>query len=602
MKKKTFMGIMALIAAMLLSVSGTCFAQETVFVDQTLSGTTRLWTGLAYSFSTPAADGNRGVNTSGQTAYGIISGLTEVGAGLHPAGNPSQKALGATPFAVWDSDANADDILDRIVFAAAPAGMPQYWSSSTAYVQPAVISGETNAFVVLIQSGATHAVANSFAAGANNGMSGATLAMIDGATMTINWAFGIPENAQRSGASYYISNAFAGETAYFPTQLTVWTPGTVLDTTGATIYGTSGVSSVGAESAASVWAVTNWGALITNGTTAWPANQAYAGVGSNGRLNVFDTGRVTAVSVSAISGFVAAPVISGESVFYVGYNGNIGGITVYQLDKDDLGPVGGVINASTVKPVSIRPDRFMPTPVASGGSLFVVCNQGGVTVYDTQDLTTSFGVGGRTVGQLGANGAGTGGSFLLPAGAVGTGVTASPVVYEYDNEGDPLPDPYIVFCGTSAVTCYQISNGLGTNTRAWWYNFAANISPASQIWGTPAVSNGFVYVPVVWGANGTIFVFDIDAGNNAWVARHDLNGPIYADPIVVNTDIWSVSLGNAPQSASVYKFQEAGTGRALANPYWTQFKFDAAKTGHNTLVDDDDFFPSDGGCFISTVK
>jgi hypothetical protein len=344
--------------------------------------------------------------------------------------------------------------------------------------------------------------------------------------------------------------------------------------------------------------------MITNGTTDWPANQAYAGIGSNGQLNVSD-GLATKVSVSAISGFVASPVISGESVFYVGYEGG-GGITVYQLDKDDLGgftggaqnAVGGVIYAATVKPVGValnRADRFMPTPVAvedtrGGVSLVVVCNQGGVTVYDTQDLALG---GGRTAGYVG--------NIVNPRFTT-TGVTASPVVWERDVEGDLLTDPYIIICGSSAVSCYQVSNGLATNTPAWTYSFAANISPASQIWGTPAVSNGFVYVPVVWGANGTIFVFDIDAGNNAWVARHDLNGPIYGDPIVVNNEVWGISLGTAAQSTQIYQFEENGLGRAFANPYWTQFKFSAEKTGDNTLQEDDDFFGSDGGCFISTVK
>jgi hypothetical protein len=608
MKKRTFMGVMALIAAMILSVGGTCFAQDTVFVDQTLSGMTRVFTGLAYSTSTADADGIRGVDTSGQTAYGIISGITGVLAGYHPAtANGRTGPFGATPFAVADLDVDNNDLIDLIDFAAAPAGMPTYWSSASAYVQPAVISGETNAFVVIVQ--ASNGVENGFVAGQPSSfMSGASLVMIDGATMTINWDFGIPEyalNLPGGGASYYPTFTSSSETPYFPTQLTVWTPGTVLDATGATIYGTSGTSNLVAAGA-SVWAITNGGAMILNGTTSWPTFQAYGGVGSNGQLNVSD-GLAAKVSVSGISGFLAAPVISGESVFYVGYGIN-GGITVYQLDKDDLGgftagaqnAVGGVIYAATVKPVAIdaaleRADRFMPTPVTvtnprGGVSLVVVCNQGGVSVYDTQDLAIG---GTRTAGYVG--------NILNPL-VTTTGVTASPVVWERNTEGDLLTDPYIIMCGSSAVSCYQVSNGLATNTPAWTYSFAANISPLAQVWGTPAVTNGFVYVPVVWGANGTIFVFDIDAGNNAWVARHDLNGPIFGDPIAVNNEIWGVSVGQAAQPAQIMRFEENGLGRAFANPYWTQFKFDAGKKGDNTLQEDDDFFPGSSGCFISTVK
>jgi hypothetical protein len=620
MKKRTFMGVMALIAAMILSVGGTCFAQDTVFIDVTLSGTSRMNTGLAYSLSTSDADGARGIDTSGATTYGILSAVT----GPMPFPTSARGAFGATPWAASDLDANADDILDVLAFAPAPAGMPAYWSSSTAFVQPTLISGETNAYVVSIQAGYNHGVDNGFVAGnVNNGMTGTTIAMIDGATMAINWAFPMPENAQFYGGSSVFYLTGTGASRYYNTPLTVWTPGTVLDTTGATIYGTSGASAsaaAGPGGGASVWALTNWGALITNGTTTWPI-QAYGGAGSNARLNVSD-GLAAKVSVSGLSGFVASPVISGESIFYVGTNG-AGGITVYQLDKDDLGgftagaqnAVGGVIYAATVKPVGVAQlfsDQFMPTPVTvtnpnapagtSGVSLVVVCNQGGVTIYDTADLGLPPGQAGRTIGQLGQNGAGTAGSFLLPA-ATFTGVTASPVVWERNTDGDLLADPYIIFCGTSAVTCYQVSNGLATNTRAWWYDFAANVSPAAQIWGTPAVSNGFVYVPIVWGANGTIFVFDIDAGNNTFVARHDLNGPIFSDPIVVRNEVWGISQGNAAQSVQLYRWEEDGLGRAFGNPYWTQFKFDAGKTGANTLLEEDRFVPGDDDtCFISTIK
>jgi hypothetical protein len=347
------------------------------------------------------------------------------------------------------------------------------------------------------------------------------------------------------------------------------------------------------------------GTMITNGTTSWPLDEnQYSGTGTGNILVKATT------SVGGISGFVSAPAISGESAFYVGYSQAAGAVTLYQLDKDDLGgftggvqnAVGGVIYSAPIRVGVDWSDHYMPTPVVSGGSIFVVCNNGGVTVYDTQDLEFQ---GGRTLGYVG--------EILLGANAQ-TGVTASPVVYETNSDGSARTDPYIIMCGSSAVSCYLISDGLSGNSRQWWYNYANKAGGADDtIWGTPAVSNNYVYVPVWSTADNTgwIDVFNITGraslanDEQAPTATHRLNGPAVASPIVVNRDMFTLAFGTAGNPARAYKFDESTrlTDERYAHAYWTQFKFDAAKTGENTVVEEEDYVPgSSGGCFISTIK
>lgn len=573
MKSKAFKGIMLLVAAMIFSAGGTCFAQETVFIDTGSSGTTRVFYGPVYS---------TGPN-SGASAYGLIGDPALVT-------GPSA----ATPFAIARKIKDAAG--DMNLVWAADTLAPDF-SGATPVGSPAVISGNTNAFVVAANAldDSTIQVAN-FDRTTSIG-TGVTVMMMDGATMTANWKRGIPEAGPGTR-----TNIMDPTNPYFPTELTIWKPkkGRKLDATGVTIYGTTGADA--ALSGASVWSLTNWGAPAGGGTwdagsgmTAWPtAAGSYTLKGSN--TNIFVGGSGSG-SVAEIDGFVASPVISGNSVFYVGYDVVNAGITAYQLDKDNLG--GGVIYAATVRADNADwSDRFMPTPVVSGGSMFVVCNQGGVTVYDTQDLDTT-----RTAGYIG--------NILLPQGA-NTGVTASPVIYKKKGK----KDPHIIMAGTSAVTCYKISDGLASNERQWWYDFAANIGAGSQIWGTPAVAGGYVFVPVVdsIGGDGTIYAFKINQapdmanGQLNFVDQYNLNSGAYASPIVVNRELWAFSHGLAPaSSAQAMKWNVnnlLSKDDVKAHSYWTQFKFDAAKTGDATLVkEEDELYPDDdSGCFLSTIQ
>ena len=608
MKHKAFMGIMLLVAAMIFSAGGTCFAQPSgdVYIDTDQSGTTRVFYGPV--FSSADRDNNRNIG-SGATAYGI-------------AGDPASPLSGATPFAIARKITDGAGNMN-LVWPADTYSVD--FSGATPLGSPAVIAGATNAFVVAVQAfddGAIQ-VAN-FTDGRSHPVgdpkTGVTVMIMDGATMTDNWKVGIPEMPVGS-----LTNVLTSGAPYFPTQLTVWKPkgGTKLDATGVTIYGTSTADQVyaGNTSGASVWSLTNWGAPAGGGTwdagsgmTAWPlwaVADAYTLTGSDGNVFVGGTGNG---SVANIDGFVAAPVISGDSVFYVGTDAALaingvgttsGGITVYQLHKDHLDQ--GVVYAATVKPNSTAQtwsDRFMPTPVAvphkSGASLFVVGNQGGVTVYDTQDLDTT-----RTIGHIG--------NVLLPAGTF-TGVTASPVIYKKEDR----KDPYIIMCGTSAVTCWSVSDGLASvpTQRKWWHNFARSVGAGAEIWGTPAVAGGYVWVPVVDTTfnTGAIYAFkitadpDIVATNELdYVDVYPLNSGAYASPIVVNRELWAFSYGLAPaSSAQATKWDVSNLlddDDVKAHSYWTQFKFDAAKTGDATRVDDEDYYPGDSsGCFLTTIK
>jgi hypothetical protein len=608
------MGIMLLVAAIIFSAGGTCLAQDTKIVDPTLSGTTRLFYGPVFSWA--AADNQRGIG-SGASCYGII--------GDPFADFTLNYYTAATPFVV------ARDILD------AGLNMNLVWADDSLAVNltgttpiscPVLLSGETSAFVVAVQAGRANPLSPNFDEVANftgqnqttPATSGVTLMLIDGQTMTANWVRGIPEYPVAGGFFPNVRGETGVNPPYFPTQLTVWTPNETLDATGATIYGTSGAGLINRISGASVWSFTNWGALAANGTgtTTWPGlfnGASYNFTGSNQVIAVNGGGTA---SVAAIEGFVGSPVISGESIFYIGYassagigwggveGGNGAGITLYQLDKDALGPVGategGVINAAPIQEDFVAraySHRYMPTPVASGGSIFVVGYEGGVTVYDTQDLVWG---GNRTAGYLG--------QLLLPANTF-SGVTASPVVLQTGQN-----DPYIIMCGTSAVTCWNISDGLASvpTQRRWWYDFAAHIGVNSQIWGTPAVADGYVFVPVAdfVGSDGAVYAFDIDAtpdlanGELQWAEQYNLNSEAVASPILIDRQLWAFSFGTAAaNNARVTQWDVSNliSDDYSAQNYWTQFKFDAAKTGDGTKIDDDDdYVEGSSGCFLSIVR
>jgi len=126
-----------------------------------------------------------------------------------------------------------------------------------------------------------------------------------------------------------------------------------------------------------------------------------------------------------------------------------------------------------------------------------------------------------------------------------------------------------------------------------------------------------VWVPVIdtIGGDGAVYAFKINARAADLTAAGELNpADVYplnsgavASPIVVNRELWAFSHGLAPaSSAQATKWAVKNlldNDDVKAHSYWTQFKFDAAKTGDATRVDDDDYYPGDSsGCFLTTIK
>jgi hypothetical protein len=305
-----------------------------------------------------------------------------------------------------------------------------------------------------------------------------------------------------------------------------------------------------ADTGVSVWAIDADTGLFTTS------------VAGNANVTGFQT-----IGTSGVSCVHAAPVISGNSLFIIGHSTQAGGgNTIFQFDKHDL--LAGVSNEATINLVADTSDQWIPTPCVTGGSIFVVDNDGGVSVFDTQNLAQVD-------------------NELVFGERLTTGVTAGPVT----------DGTYIVFSGTSRVRCCLVNNVSAGVSKQWEYEFGANWS----IWATPVISNGFVWVT----AN------DLSAGVNAattrrFTLRDTFDGNpqtikahgklVYSSPIIVSSDLWTVT--HAPV---VEKTNQPDIARGWN--YWTQFKFDAAKTGNNTRPEGDRHIPGgDSGCFISTIR
>jgi hypothetical protein len=302
-----------------------------------------------------------------------------------------------------------------------------------------------------------------------------------------------------------------------------------------------------------------------------------------------------------VSSVFAAPVISGNSLFVVGYHVAGGaGISVFQFDKRDLtvttdSNLGAALNAANVIPpggltYNATIGRVTPTPAAqSGGTLYITDWAGGVTLYDTQDLTQLFAYGT---------------DFGLPVTA--SGVTASPVA-----SATRLLIPW-----TSSVSCFatnpgseNVAGGSGVSL-VWEYDFDEGAGVGDnryQIWSTPAMSNGHAWVTVLDTASGnasTIWRFalnDTFDGNPTVVSTEP---QMYAAPIVVGDNRDDDEDGNlwfCSYNPTVDRIDQSAW--ASAANFWAQFKFDGARGGDNTIEEDDDVPPGDSsGCFISTLK
>jgi len=328
-------------------------------------------------------------------------------------------------------------------------------------------------------------------------------------------------------------------------------------TSAASIYGVSG---------SSVQGIVSTGDIGSSSVSVWQYN---SGDGSLTSTTAFS------IATSGVSNAHAAPVISGGSVFYI--VSSLTGISIVQFDKQDLTVGGdnimgaGVASAWVVEPLNTTAGnnaQFIPTPCVSGDSIYVVDNLGGLTRYYTQDLSSTWMFQFNTTNQA-------------------AGVTASPVT----------DGTYLVLCSASSVSNYEIDN-LSGNSIEWAHDFG---NPARyQIWQTPVISNGYVWVLVRDLTAGDTQIHRFQLADNTTDGNRSLLQTIadsYADHIVVNDDIWT-----ATYNPTVERIPQTNFARGYS--YWPQFKFDAAKTGHNTEPADPDQPPAgtSGGCFISTIK
>jgi len=511
-------------AIMAVGFAGTALA-DTVELTTATSGVSRVYWGPVF-----------GTATGGASAYVVGGTIAD-----------DSPVTGATLYAISNDKMNAAGTEMR----AQILNSGSWWrSGATPIGGPQLISGTSDTVVVYVQASAADAVGN------GTTFSGNTLYIINGGTGAAIYQLGIPNGGmiRGGGSGGVLRGADSALTPYCLAPVTIDSE-SVGTTAGATIYGVSGATTsavINANAGVSIWAVSaQTGTYVTAG-------------GVQTGLTSFVTS-----GPSGVSSVQAAPVISGTSLFIIGYSSAGAGNTIFQFLKNNL--KAGVSVVATVNLNADKSDQWIPTPCVSGNSLIVVDNNGGVTSYYTANLTRNW----------------TTPSRLYVGNEAISGVTAGPVT----------DGTYIVLCSTSSVTNYMLNN-LSGGSKEWTYSFGAN----KTIDATPAISNGYVWVTVndqTPGApNSTTYRFNLASttGNIQTVATY---GKLtYASPIIANEDLWTVSYNPVVEKI-------AQTNIARGEAYWPQFKFYANKAGENTraaLQAVVDTATDDSGCFISTIK
>jgi hypothetical protein len=352
----------------------------------------------------------------------------------------------------------------------------------------------------------------------------------------------------------------------------------------------------------------------------------------NGAVDTADANNVLAYRYeSLVSGFASGPVIkegrSGISVFILGALGPASytsGVSLLGYQGANFAAVGNAGAPQINYRIDPGPGQYhiadgignlngvtqWPTPALgkgalnwgrnnySGNSLFVTDGLGGVSVFDVN----------------------------IAANTTQAGVVLRH--YQYSNDAfpssvTPIPGPvtngqYLVLPSATGVSIYESDTGAimgaaGANTNSFIAGYEFTVAQGYDVWnwytsGTPAISNGYVMVPITsnqgaavgeFRTAGRILFFRLTDG--ALIETYNLNnGSIAPIAVASNNDgnfVWAVDYNSSIDRIlpELLKLE--------AQPYWYQFKFDAAKTGDNTQIeDDDDWWDDDGGCFINTVK
>jgi hypothetical protein len=414
------------------------------------------------------------------------------------------------------------------------------------------------------------------------------------------------------------------------------------------LSGLSDVGVLGAPAYSSNWMqnqlnVTSGDSLFfaTSGVSSQAAVVGTAGIGGNTiycmKANIVNADADTADAnnvvayrfESQISGFACSPVIkegvSGISLFILGALGptHCSGVSLLGYQGANFAAIGNAGAAQInyrIDPLgstyTLGPNTsavtLWPTPALgenqlrwtannySGNSLFVTDGLGGVSVFD---LTT------------------------LAANTTQAQVAALIRFYPYSNDQaassvTPIPGPvtngqYLVLPSATGVSIYGsgtqgITNG-SSNSDSFIAGYEFTIAQGYDTvnWytsGTPAISNGYVAVPITTNRGATVGEFRQD-GRIVFIRLWDgvimetfntnqgAIAPIAAASNLAGNYIWAVDY-----NTSVYQI-EPETFKLEADEHWYQYKFGPAKSGNNTEIEeDDDFFESDGGCFISTIK
>jgi len=465
-------------------------------------------------------------------------------AGLNPL--PS----GVSVYAVDTARTNPDGTMQKKELTGAAASAMQPYSSGATLVGAPVVTTKagagTSVFYMVYPIG-TQVVGSAGTGFANATNSGVSIVSLNGQSGAINWVRGIAFNG-----------AIAGATAAASTQTT---PLTLDDesvaTSGATLYVGVGVDNTSNSTGATVYAIDGDDGSVLG-------QFAFPGLGA-------------ASFKSTVSGFYSAPFISGTSLYILGWDRTSAGVTLFGLNRNNL--AAGVSAAAVVNTANMDFSHMQaPTPCVAGNSIFVVAagtgTQAGVTVYDRFNLTKQYFV---NYGPI----------------AAGAGVSASPV-----SDGS-----YIVLSTLTAVTNYALTsvNGLSANKATWTIDLAKSFTDGTyNIIGTPAISNGFVYIPVadVGGGNkGFLLRCTLSSTTGNAIKLGSITGMVVADPIISVGYVYAVTY-----NPTVYQID--GSVGAVGFTNWQQFKFDKAKTGYNFNPPHAQPIPADddSNCFISTVK
>ena len=372
-------------------------------------------------------------------------------------------------------------------------------------------------------------------------LSGTTTNMI---LYVITAGTAVANTAATAGATLY---RIAGDTGAGETELEVGVPFTgftvgfgnnalVDSLDGSTPWGIAPVTLEWdvATSAASVFGVSGTSGLST-GVSVWRRSSATLTAPGATGTTVFN-------QASGVSAVYGSPVISGNSLFIVAnYNAGAAvatGISIFQFDKGDFSKAmigadalacgAGLNSANVIEPgdatlLAIPVAQITTTPCAqsegiSGGTIYVVPWQGGVTLYDTQDLTQLFAY-----------------DFL---NGDTSGITASPV----------CTDTKLVICWASSVSCFETQNASASGVSlVWEYDFDEVAGVANnqyQIYNTPAISNNYAYITTTDTASAdasTIYRFSLNDTYNGNPAIVSTEPELSSSPIVVGSDLWFCS-------------------------------------------------------------